>query len=253
MLTIKKILTNAEYDALYDELVAMEEKYDYILPNSVTQQVGSEVVSELVKERHEEKALSLDKTKDRDELVDWLSDKIGMLSWKLDGLTCVSTYQDGKLVKAVTRGNGEIGEIITHNAVFFKGLPVNIPYRGKLVIRGEALMTYSEFNRINNLIADVNSKYKNPRNLASGTIRQLDSTVCKERQINFKAFELVSIEDNIFDNNDTFNARFDFLESQGIDTVEHVLVTSQNLKEMISLFEGKIDMNDFPSDGLVLF
>ena len=249
-----EIMTNAEYDALYDKLVEMEEKYSYILPNSITQQVGSEVVSKLVKEKHEEKALSLDKTKDRDKLVEWLSDKEGILSWKLDGLTNVATYNNGKLEKVVTRGNGEIGEVITHNAKFFEGLPNKISYKGKLIVRGEALMTYSEFNRINNLIDDASSKYKNPRNLASGTIRQLDSSVCKERKINFKAFELVTIGNEFLaQNRDTFSSRFEFLKQQGFDVVEHVLVTKDNLKEKISEFEAKIPSNDFPSDGLVLF
>lgn len=249
-----EIMTNAEYDALYDKLVEMEEKYSYILPNSITQQVGSEVVSKLVKEKHEEKALSLDKTKDRDKLVEWLSDKEGVLSWKLDGLTNVVTYNNGKLEKDVTRGNGEIGEVITHNAKFFEGLPNRIPYKGKLVVRGEALMTYSEFERINSLIDDAASKYKNPRNLASGTIRQLDSSVCKERKINFKAFELVSISGEFLTANmSTFTSRFKFLKSQGFDVVEHKIVTADNLKDAISEFESKIPSNDFPSDGLVLF
>ena len=249
-----EIMTNAEYDALYDELVAMEEKYGYILPNSITQQVGSEVVSKLVKEKHEEKALSLDKTKSVEKLSEWLSDKEGILSWKLDGLTVVATYENGKLLKAVTRGNGEIGEVITHNAKFFEGLPNNITYKGKLIVRGEALMTYSEFERINSLISDASSKYKNPRNLASGTIRQLDSSVCKERKINFKAFELVTMTDSLSKTSkDTFSLRFNFLEKLGFDVVPHVIVTKDTLPAKVKEFESKIPTNDFPSDGLVLF
>lgn len=249
-----EIMTNAEYDALYDELLAMEEKYNYILPNSITQQVGSEVVSKLVKEKHKDKALSLDKTKDRDALVSWLGDKVGILSWKLDGLTVVVTYNNGKLLKAVTRGNGEIGEVITHNAKFFEGIPKKISYTGELVVRGEALMTYSEFERVNSLISDATAKYKNPRNLASGTIRQLDSSVCKERKINYKAFELVSFTDDILSGKeDTFENRFDFLKEQGFDVVEHVIVNSSTLKDNIEEFSKRISSNDFPSDGLVLF
>ena len=227
-----EIMTNAEYDALYDKLVEMEEKYNFILPNSITQQVGSEVVSKLVKEKHKEKALSLDKTKDRDVLVSWLGENIGILSWKLDGLTVVATYKKGKLEKAVTRGNGEIGEVITHNAKFFAGLPQKIAYTGELVIRGEALMTYSEFERVNSLIADASAKYKNPRNLASGTIRQLDSSVCKERKINFKAFELVSFSEDILSSKpDTFENRFAFLKDQGFDVVELYESATKVLKE----------------------
>ncbi len=249
-----EIMTNAEYDALYDKLVEMEEKYNFILPNSITQQVGSEVVSKLVKEKHKEKALSLDKTKDRDVLVSWLGENIGILSWKLDGLTVVATYKKGKLEKAVTRGNGEIGEVITHNAKFFAGLPQKIAYTGELVIRGEALMTYSEFERVNSLIADASAKYKNPRNLASGTIRQLDSSVCKERKINFKAFELVSFSEDILSSKpDTFENRFTFLKDQGFDVVEHIIVDKTTLKDEIENFSKRISSNDFPSDGLVLF
>lgn len=249
-----EIMPNAKYDELYDKLVEMEEKYNFILSNSITQNVGSEVISKLQKEKHEQKALSLNKTKDRDELVAWLGDKEGVLSWKLDGLTCVATYMDGKLQKAVTRGNGEIGEVITHNAKFFAGMPAKISYKGKLVIRGEALMTYSEFERINSEISDATAKYKNPRNLASGTIRQLDSSVCRERKINFRSFELVDFDKNeLKGKKDTFTNRFEFLSSLGFDVVEHVLVNKDNLKDTIQSFSEKIETNDFPSDGLVLF
>ena len=249
-----EIMTNREYDALYDELVKLEKETGIILPDSVTQNVGFEVVSKLVKERHEEKALSLDKTKDRDSLRAWLKDNEALLSWKLDGLTIVLTYDNGSLTKAVTRGNGEIGEVVTHNAKFFKGVPHKINYTGHLVLRGEALMTYSEFNRINALIEEEDDKYKNPRNLASGTVRQLDSKESSKKEICFRAFELVTCDKDFTEDGsaDTHLKRFNFLEDLGFDVVEHVLVDKNTLLDNISIFEEKMKFNDFPSDGLVL-
>ena len=249
-----EIMSNFEYDKLYDELVKLEKEYGILLDDSITQEVGSEVVSELIKERHEEKALSLDKTKLRSDLLDWLGDNNGVLSWKLDGLTVVVTYENGKMTKAVTRGNGEIGEVITHNAKYFIGLPKKISYTGKLVIRGEALITYEEFERINSKIKDADSKYKNPRNLASGTIRQLDSKICKERNVNLKTFELVSFDEDILNGKeDTFVNRFEFLSNLGFDVVEHFAVNKENLIETVDILEKRIKTNVFPSDGLVLF
>ena len=250
-----EIMTNAEYDELYDKLVNLEKKYKFILSDSITQKVGHKVLSTLVKEKHEEKALSLDKTKDRDALVDWLSDKEGVLSYKMDGITIVATYNNGKLQKAVTRGNGEIGEVVTHNARYFVGLPNEIEFNKKLIIRGEAFMLYSEFDKINNLLGEEVAKYKNPRNLASGTIRQLDASSLKigERQINFKAFELVQIDSDIFDKNDTFDERFKFLKEQKFDVVDYKVVNRNTLKDTIEYYEKQIPSNDFPSDGLVLF
>lgn len=244
-----EMMTNREFDELYDLILAYE-KENGILPNSITQQVGHVLVSELVKDKHEHKALSLNKTKLVSEMIDWLKDKIGCLSWKLDGLTVVATYDDGKLTKAVTRGDGIIGEIITHNAKFFKGLPNKISYKEHLVVRGEALITYSEFERINSLIEDVDEKFENPRNLASGTIRQLDSKKSRERTVNFRAFELVVAGKKMPSN--SFFECLDWLSSLGFDVVEHILVNSSNIEENIKEMESKIEENEFPSDGLVV-
>ena len=244
-----EMMTNRKFDELYDLILAYE-KENGILPNSITQQVGHVLVSELVKDRHEHKALSLNKTKLVSEMIDWLKDKIGCLSWKLDGLTVVATYDDGKLTKAVTRGDGIIGEIITHNAKFFKGLPNKISYKEHLVVRGEALITYSEFERINSLIEDVDEKFENPRNLASGTIRQLDSKKSRERTVNFRAFELVVAGKKMPSN--SFFKCLDWLSSLGFDVVEHILVNSSNVEENIKEMESKIEENEFPSDGLVV-
>lgn len=244
-----EMMTNREFDELYDLILAYE-KENGILPNSITQQVGHVLVSELVKDKHEHKALSLNKTKLVSEMIDWLKDKIGCLSWKLDGLTVVATYDDGKLTKAVTRGDGVIGEIITHNAKFFKGLPNKISYKEHLVVRGEALITYSEFERINSLIEDVDEKFENPRNLASGTIRQLDSKKSRERTVNFRAFELVVAGKKMPSN--SFFECLDWLSSIGFDVVEHILVNSSNVEENIKEMESKIEENEFPSDGLVV-
>lgn len=244
----KEMISNYEYDKLYNELENLEKETGIIFSDSVTQNVGFEVMTNLKKEKHPSQMLSLDKTKDREELKDWLGNKDGVLSFKLDGLTIVAHYNDGKLQKAVTRGNGIIGEIITHNAKFFKGLPLQIPFKGKLVIRGEALMKYSEFERINSLIPDEVEKYKNPRNLASGTIRQLDSSMMQKREINFYAFTLVEgIDINSYVN------RLDWLKTQGFQVVEHRLVNKYSLYKMMDEFGEKVQTNDFPSDGLVLF
>lgn len=251
-----EIMTNREYDALYDKLEQLEKETGIILPDSITHEVGYEVISKLEKQKHEEKALSLDKTKDREALRDWLGNNEGVLSWKLDGLTIVLTYDDGQLKHAVTRGNGEIGEIVTHNAKFFEGVPRYIKYKGHLVLRGEALITYSEFNKINDEIKDPDDKYKNPRNLASGTVRQLDSKESSKRKVNFKAFELVNADNVDFTNGgtvlDTHSRRFEWLKEQGFDVVEHKITNKDNILDYISEFETKISKNDFPSDGLVL-
>lgn len=244
----KEIMSNFEYDKLYDELASLEKETGIIFSDSVTQNVGFEVVSSLPKEKHPSKMLSLNKTKDREELKSWLGEKEGVLSFKLDGLTIVAHYADGKLVKAVTRGNGTVGEIITHNAKFFKGLPSQIPFKNDLVVRGEALMTYSEFNRINAMIPEETEKYKNPRNLASGTIRQLDSSLMKDREINFFAFTLVSGSKE-----NSYAARLDWLKTQGFQVVQHKKVDKDTLFASMDAFDKKVKTNDFPSDGLVLF
>lgn len=245
-----EIMSNYEYDALYDELKKLEEETGCVLSNSPTVNVGYEVLSELPKERHDSPMLSLDKTKDREALRDWLGEQKGVLSWKLDGLTIVLTYEDGKLSKAVTRGNGEIGEIITNNARVFKNVPVTIPYKGKLVLRGEAIITYSDFNRINEEIPEMDAKYKNPRNLCSGSVRQLNNKITKERNVNFFAFALVSADNVDFKNSRAY--QFEWFKKQGFEVVEYKMVDRDNIIDTIAWFEKTIVNNDFPSDGLVI-
>ena len=207
-----EIMSNFQYDALYDELVSLEQETGLILSNSPTVKVGYEVISELPKEAHPSPMLSLDKTKEVDALKSWLGDKKGVLSWKMDGLTVVLTYLDGKLNKAVTRGNGEIGEVITNNAMVFANLPRSISYKGELVIRGEAVITYTEFERINATIVDAESKYKNPRNLCSGTVRQLNNEITASRNVSFFAFNMLDSGDDKIDS--TINSKFDFILTQ---------------------------------------
>ncbi|MGI5945967.1 MAG: NAD-dependent DNA ligase LigA [Lachnospiraceae bacterium] len=246
----REIMSNFEYDRLYDELLELEKQTGTILSSSPTQKVGYQVISELPKEAHESPMLSLDKTKEVEVLKDWLGDQKGLLSWKMDGLTIVLTYENGELVKAVTRGNGEIGEVITNNAKVFANVPVTIPFKGRLVLRGEAIIRYSDFNRINEEIEDVDAKYKNPRNLCSGSVRQLNSQITAERGVHFMAFALVSAEDADFSN--SRKCQFEWLVSQGFDVVEYREVTRENLAETVEWFSEKIGENDIPSDGLVL-
>lgn len=246
----EEIMSNYEYDKLYDELVSLERETGMVLANSPTVNVGYEAVDELPKERHESPMLSLGKTKSREELRDWLQGNPAILSWKLDGLTIVLTYYGGKLAKAVTRGNGEIGEVITNNARTFKNLPLTISYQGELILRGEAVITYSDFERINGEIEAVEERYKNPRNLCSGSVRQLNNEITAKRNVRFYAFSLVKAEGVYFHNSQTEQMRF--LEEQGFEVVEHVLVTEDTILEAVSTFERKIETYDIPSDGLVL-
>lgn len=245
-----EIMSNYEYDALYDELTSLEEETGYVLSNSPTVKVGYEAVDELPKVRHDKPMLSLSKTKDRDELAGWLGDRRGLLSWKLDGLTVVLTYNDGKLAKAVTRGNGEIGEIVTNNARTFINLPHSISYKGELVVRGEACISYSDFEYINNSISDVTARFKNPRNLCSGSVRQLDPSVTAGRRVRFFAFSLVKAEGVDF--NDSHMREFEFLKEQGFDVVEYVPVDGAHVVGEVDRYEEKIRDYDIPSDGLVL-
>ncbi len=249
-----EIMSNFEYDKLYDELVALEAETGTVFNNSPTQNVGYEVVSELPKEKHPSPMLSLDKTKEVDALVSWLGDKEGLLSWKMDGLTVVLTYEGGVLTKAVTRGNGEIGEVITPNARTFVNLPGSIAYKGKMTIRGEAIITYSDFEKINNAITDADAKYKNPRNLCSGSVRQLSSQITAERHVRFYAFSMVDPEDSslIASFENSFEKRFEYLKKLGFETVEYERVIGLTLPEAIERFSSKIPQNDFPTDGLVL-
>lgn len=245
-----EIMSNFQYDALYDELTALEKETGYVLSNSPTINVGYEVLSELPKERHESPMLSLDKTKEPEALKAWLKNQKGLLSWKLDGLTIVLTYDEGNLIKAVTRGNGEVGEIITNNARVFKNIPVNIPYKGKLILRGEAIITYSDFNRINEVIPEADAKYKNPRNLCSGSVRQLNNKITAERNVNFFAFNLVEADGVDFNN--SREEQFKWLKTQGFEVVQYKVVNSDNILDTVGWFEKEIVNNDFPSDGLVI-
>lgn len=245
-----EIMSNFEYDKLYDELVELEKETGIVLSNSPTINVGYEVLSELPKERHQSSMLSLDKTKDVEVLKDWIGGQTGILSWKLDGLTIVLTYENGSLQKAVTRGNGEIGEVITNNAKVFKNVPLSIQYKGRLVVRGEAVITYSDFDKINEEIEDVDAKYKNPRNLCSGSVRQLNNEITAKRNVRFYAFSLISTEDMDFDN--SRNRQYQWLEAMGFDVVERKVVTKETMEETVQWFAGHIETNDIPSDGLVL-
>ena len=245
-----EIMSNYEYDALYDELQALEAQTGVTLSSSPTVNVGYEVLSELPKERHPSPMLSLDKTKDVAGLQAFAGDQKVVMSWKMDGLTIVLTYRDGGLVKAVTRGNGEVGEVITGNARTFKNLPLQIPYKGELVLRGEAVIGYKDFEKINEEIAEVDAKYKNPRNLCSGSVRQLNSEITAKRNVKFYGFSLVQAEGVDFHNSRA--AQLDWLASQGFEVVEHIVVSREEIPNEVIKFSEKIVSNDFPSDGLVL-
>lgn len=268
-----EIMSNFEYDRLYDELLELEKETGTVLAGSPTQKVGYEVLSELPKEAHEAPMLSLDKTKEVPVLQEWLGSQKGLLSWKLDGLTIVLTYEGGELVKAVTRGNGEIGEVITNNAKVFSNVPLRIPYQGQLILRGEAIIKYSDFARINEEIEDVDAKYKNPRNLCSGSMRQLNNEITAKRSVNFEAFMLVravgpetaaaagdavaeaGLPDDGTDHGRFHNSRkeqFEWLKTQGFDVVEYKEVTAATLPDAVAEFAEAIQSYDIPSDGLVL-
>ena len=246
----REVMSNFEYDKLYDELVALEEETGTVFAGSPTQKVGYEVLSELPKERHDRPMLSLNKTKSVDELREWLGNQKGLLSWKMDGLTVVLTYEDGKLAKAVTRGNGEVGEVITNNAKTFVNLPMTIPYKGYLVLRGEAVITYEDFEKLNASIADEAAKYKNPRNLCSGSVRQLNSEITASRNVRFMGFALVQAEDVDFKNSKKKQA--EWLAGLGFEMVESVEVTAETIADAIAEFAKKVEDYNIPSDGLVL-
>ncbi len=246
----REIMSNLEYDTLYDELVSLEQETGMVLAGSPTINVGYEAVDELPKEAHESPMLSLDKTKEREALKDWIGDKEGLLSWKLDGLTIVLTYQNGELLKAVTRGNGEVGEVITNNAKVFKNIPLKIQFQGELILRGEAVITYQDFAEINSHIEDVEARYKNPRNLCSGSVRQLNNQITAERNVRFYAFALVKAEGVDFEN--SREKQFEFLASQGFDIVAYAKVNADNIVAAVSDYEERIKTYEVPSDGLVL-
>ena len=246
----REIMSNLEYDALYDELLTLEQETGMVLAGSPTISVGYEAVDELPKEAHESPMLSLDKTKEREALKDWLGDKDGLLSWKLDGLTIVLTYQNGELLKAVTRGNGEVGEVITNNAKVFKNIPLKIQFQGELILRGEAVITYHDFKEINSHIEDVEAKYKNPRNLCSGSVRQLNNQITAERNVRFYAFALVKADGVDFEN--SREKQFEFLTNQGFDIVAYVKVNTDSIVAAVSDYEERVQTYEVPSDGLVL-
>ena len=245
-----EIMSNYEYDALYEELEKLEKETGITLSNSPTVRVGYEVLSELPKERHEKPMLSLDKTKEISRLKEFLGAKKAVISWKLDGLTIVLTYRDGSLYKAVTRGNGEIGEVITNNAKVFCNIPLQIAHKGELILRGEAVIGYRDFEKINEEIEDVDAKYKNPRNLCSGSVRQLNNEITAKRNVRFYAFSLVKADGVDFANSRM--EQFSWLERQGFEVVEHYLTDASDIEEKVAFFEKKIEKNDIPSDGLVL-
>lgn len=245
-----EIMTNLEYDHLYDELTALEEITGVVLSNSPTSKIGYEAVDELPKEKHEKTMLSLGKTKNREELRDWLKGNLALLSWKLDGLTIVLHYYEGKLAKAITRGNGEVGEVITNNAKVFQNIPLNISFQGELVLRGEAVISYSDFEKINLELDENQEKYKNPRNLCSGSVRQLNNEITSKRHVQFYAFSLVRAEGETFDNKR--EKQMEFLAKQGFCVVEYKKVTEENILVEVEWFEQHIETFDLPSDGLVL-
>ena len=246
----REIMSNFEYDRLYDELLSLEEELQTTLAASPTVHVGYEVVSELPKERHERPMLSLDKTKEVGRLKEFLGDQTALLSWKMDGLTIVLTYRDGALFKAVTRGNGEIGEVVTNNARVFKNIPLKIPYQGELILRGEAVIRYDDFERINEEIEDVDAKYKNPRNLCSGSVRQLNNEITAKRNVRFYAFSLVRADGVDFEN--SRRRQMEWLKEQGFETVEYHMVNTGTIEEEVAWFADQIQKNEVPSDGLVL-
>lgn len=245
----REIMSNVEYDALYDTLSALEKETGIVLADSPTVNVGYEAVEQLPKEEHERPMLSLDKTKEREALREFIGEHPTLLSWKLDGLTIVLTYENGELIKAVTRGNGIVGEVITNNARVFKNIPLKISFKGKLVLRGEAIITYSDFEKINETIGDADAKYKNPRNLCSGSVRQLNNEITAKRNVRFYAFSLVSAEGVDFRN--SREVQFRWLNEQGFEVVEYRKVTAETLDEAMDYFAEAVTTNDFPSDGLV--
>ena len=245
----REIMSNVEYDALYDTLSALEKETGIVLAESPTVNVGYEAVEQLPKEEHERPMLSLDKTKEREALREFIGEHPTLLSWKLDGLTIVLTYENGELIKAVTRGNGIVGEVITNNARVFKNIPLKISFKGRLVLRGEAIITYSDFEKINETIGDADAKYKNPRNLCSGSVRQLNNEITAKRNVRFYAFSLVSAEGVDFRN--SREVQFRWLNEQGFEVVEYRKVTAETLDEAMDYFAEAVTTNDFPSDGLV--
>ena len=245
-----EIMPNIEYDKLYDELLELEKETNVVLSNSPTQNVGYEIAGELPKKAHESPMLSLDKTKSVEDLREWLGENKALLSWKMDGLTIVLTYRDGELAEAVTRGNGTIGEVITNNAKNFQNIPLKIEFKGELILRGEAIIKYSDFRKINDAIEDATAKYKNPRNLCSGSVRQLNPAITKSRMVYCNIFNVVKADGIDFENSKA--KQFEWAKNEGFDIVEYKFTDSKSIADDIAEFESKIESNDIPSDGLVL-
>ena len=245
-----EIMPNIEYDKLYDELLELEKETNVVLSNSPTQNVGYEIAGELPKKAHESPMLSLDKTKSVEDLREWLGENKALLSWKMDGLTIVLTYRDGELAEAVTRGNGTIGEVITNNAKNFQNIPLKIEFKGELILRGEAIIKYSDFKKINDAIEDATAKYKNPRNLCSGSVRQLNPAITKSRMVYCNIFNVVKADGIDFENSKA--KQFEWAKNEGFDVVEYKFTDSKSIADDIAEFESKIESNDIPSDGLVL-
>ena len=245
-----EIMPNIEYDKLYDELLELEKGTNVVLSNSPTQNVGYAIAGELPKKAHESPMLSLDKTKSVEDLREWLGDNKALLSWKMDGLTIVLTYRDGELAEAVTRGNGTIGEVITNNAKNFQNIPLKIEFKGELILRGEAIIKYSDFKRINDAIEDATAKYKNPRNLCSGSVRQLNPAITKSRMVYCNIFNVVKADGVNFENSKA--KQFEWAKNEGFDVVEYKFTDSKSIVDDVAEFESKIERNDIPSDGLVL-
>ena len=245
-----EIMPNIEYDKLYDELLELEKETNVVLSNSPTQNVGYEIAGELPKKAHESPMLSLDKTKSVEDLREWLGENKALLSWKMDGLTIVLTYRDGELAEAVTRGNGTIGEVITNNAKNFQNIPLKIEFKGELILRGEAIIKYSDFRKINDAIEDATAKYKNPRNLCSGSVRQLNPAITKARMVYCNIFNVVKADGVDFENSKA--KQFEWAKNEGFDVVEYKFTDSKSIADDIAEFESKIESNDIPSDGLVL-
>lgn len=243
-------MSNYEWDAMFDELTALEEKTGFRLPDSPTQRVGFEGSGD--REPHEYPALSLAKTKRVEELQEWAGSRPVWLSWKLDGLTLVLTYDGGQLQKIVTRGNGTVGSNITFVKSAIHGVPLKLSYPGHLVVRGEAAISYTDFAQINATIEAEDGKYANPRNLASGTLGLDKSNLdkVKERHIHFHAFTLVHLDEEI----NSWGARMDFLDELGFITVEREQTDAAGLPEVVERWTKRVEQGemDLPVDGLVI-
>jgi len=248
-------ISDHEYDNLFDELKKLEEETNIVMSNSPTHTVGYEVKSKLKKVKHSHPMLSLDKTKLIDDLKKFAGDKDCLLMCKMDGLTVLLTYENGELIQAETRGNGEEGEIITHNAIIFENIPLHIDYKGHLETEGEAIITYDDFEKINNNLPE-DERYKNPRNLVSGSVRQLDSNIAAQRHIKFIVWKVPEIEDGINSDN-AFLFRLIFAKDLGFDIVPFYSYSNntsdkENCEYLIENLKEQSKIKGYPIDGLVM-